>query len=248
MKDDPTAPPPAAPPIRGIDPVSLAGWPGRLATVVYLSGCNLDCPSCPVPYLKPRVTAGGTIPVDGVLDAIFTRRRWVEGIVVRGGEPLLHPEVFDFLETIGHLGIPVKLVTNGTFPAALERALAERLVDLVSLELKGPLDAGYAARVGAPVELGAIFRSIEILLQADAGGGKRARGVRTEFRMEYDGRALDADDVLRVARTLTGARRLVLAGGDETGPDLISLARRAESWVDRCVVEGARVAPEASFV
>ena len=244
MSDAPDVVRAAAPPIRGIEPVSLGAWAGRIATVVYLPGCNLDCPACPVAYLKPRATAGGTIPVDGVLDAIYSRRRWIEGIVVRGGEPFVHAELFDFLETLAELAIPIRLLTNGTYPDALGRVIEEGLVDEVALELRGPLDAGYAARAGTPVELGAIFRSIELLLAAESGGAR----VRCEFRIEYDGRALSGDDVLRAARTLTGARRLVLAGTDGVRGELLSLARRAEAWVGRCVVEGIRAAPEASLV
>jgi len=77
------------PPVGGLVESSLVHWEGRVAAVIYLQGCNFACPACPVPHLVPRSgeggPAGGLIPAEGVLDAVFSRRQLLDGVVVAGG-------------------------------------------------------------------------------------------------------------------------------------------------------------------
>jgi pyruvate formate lyase activating enzyme len=232
---------PALPEIRGLVPLSFDAWEGRLACVLYLPGCNLDCPGCPVPYLKPRRSVGEGISFDDVLDAIYVRRRWLDGVVVRGGEPLLHLGLFELLRTLQEFGLRVKLVTNGTRPDRLSTVVRDGLAELVSLQLKAPLNDKYAAVCGAPVDLAALFESIELLLRGD---------VPYEFRIQYDARHLSDRDVLALARTVSGARRLVLSGGDPVrdGDILKRLAVEARRHVESCVVEGATAQEQESLV
>jgi pyruvate formate lyase activating enzyme len=228
---------PALPEIRGLDPLSLNAWEGRLAAVVYLPGCNLDCPACPVPYLKPRATAGESIGLDAVLDAIYVRRRWIDGVVVRGGEPLLHLGLLELLATLAEFGLSVKLVTNGTRPDRLGEIVRRELVDLVSLHLKAPLNEKYAAACGGPVDLASVYASIELLLAGD---------VPYEFRIAYDARLLTERDVHSLARTLSGARRLVLSGDDHVS--LRRLADEVARHVQACVVDGSVTRREGTLV
>jgi pyruvate formate lyase activating enzyme len=221
---------PAVPEIRGLEPLSLTAWEGRLAAVLYLPGCNLDCPDCPVPYLKPVRSAGESISLDAVLDAIYVRRHWLEGIVVRGGEPLLHFGLIELLHTLSEFGLRVKLVTNGTRPDRLRHVVSRKLVELVALHLKAPLNEKYEAVCGGPVDLAAVYESIELLL-----GGE----VPYEFRVEYDARLLEVRDVLALVRTLSGARRLVLSGSAGDRDALRRIAAAAGRHVRTCVVEGS---------
>jgi len=221
---------PALPEIRGLEPLSLDAWEGRLAAVLYLPGCNLDCPSCPVPYLKPLHGGGESISLDAVLDAIYVRRRWIDGVVVRGGEPLLHPGILELLRTLAEFGLRVKLVTNGTRPDRLRHVISQELAELVSLHLKAPLNEKYAEVCGGPVDLTAVYESIELLIHGD---------VSHEFRIEYDAALLSERDVLVLARTVSGARRLVISGPGRDRDSLRDLASRAGRHVRACVIEGA---------
>lgn len=213
------------PPVGGLLESSLVHWEGRVAAVVFLQGCNLACPACPVPHLvarvegtegpggkgavrKPGMARGGLIPVEGVLDAVFSRRSLLDGVVVAGGEPTLHETLPDLLEILRSFGLETRVHTNGTRPRALRRLLEAGLADSVSLTLRAPLDALASVAAGVELDLGGLYRSVELLL-GDPG--------EHEFRVAVDPRLLTREDVLRLGRTLAGARRVVL---DPAGPGL----------------------------
>ncbi len=220
------------PPIRGIIEASLTHWAGRVVSVVYVGGCNLRCPHCPSPHLVGQGREKGAIPLDSVLDAIYRRRRWIDGVVIKGGEPLLSPEVLELLELLRDFGLEIRIDTNGTCPDALDKVISRDLVDFVSMEIKAPLTETYARVAGGPVDLGRIFRSIGILLSGE---------VEYEFRTVMYEDLLTTDDVLAIARTIKGARRYVLRAVPGLGPNrasLRSLARRAGRHVGACHVDG----------
>jgi pyruvate formate lyase activating enzyme len=218
------------PPVGGLVESSLVHWEGRVAAVVYLQGCNLSCPACPVPHLVPRAAAEGEaegaglpagrlIPAEGVLDAVFSRRQMLDGVVVAGGEPTLHESLPDLLEILRSFGLETRVVTNGTRPRALRRLLEAELVDSLALVLRAPLGPLYPVAAGKEVDLGGLWRSVELLL-GDPGDH--------EFRVVVDPRLLGREDLLRLGRTVAGARRLVLepaAPGQPHGRTLRSLAR-----------------------
>ncbi len=219
------------PPIGGLLESSLVHWEGRVAAVVFLQGCNLACPGCPAPHLVPRAAAGGAedgsggvvpgnlIPAEGVLDAVFSRRAMLDGVVVAGGEPLLHDTLPDLLEILRSFGLQTRVHTNGTRPRALRRLLEADLVDSVALTLRAPLNALYSVAAGTEVDLGGIWRSVELLL-GDPGDH--------EFRVVVDPRLLTREDLLALGRTVAGARRVVLepaARGVPGGRVMRELAR-----------------------
>nr|HPQ42280.1 hypothetical protein [bacterium] len=69
---------------------------------------------------------------------------------------------------------PVKLDTNGSRPDMLEKLLAEKLLEGVSMDIKAPLDADHYSRVaGVTVDMEAIRRSIRLILDS---------GIWYEFR------------------------------------------------------------------
>ena len=233
------------PPVGGILESSLVHWEGHVAAVVFLQGCNLACPSCPVPHLVARAPGPGAdpgaaswrgrIPVESVLDVVFSRRHLLDGVVVAGGEPTLHATLPDLLEVLRSFGLRTRLHTNGTRPRALGQAIGADLVDSVQLTLQAPLNALYPVAAGTEVDLGGIYRSVELLL---------GRNGDDEFRLAVDPRLLTKEDVLRVGRTVAGARRLVLApvgNGPSERPGkrlLRSLARLAGPFVESCTVAG----------
>jgi pyruvate formate lyase activating enzyme len=225
------------PPIGGLLESSLVHWEGRVAAVVYLQGCNLACPACPVPHLVPRTDAGGgpvrgVIPAEGVLDAVFSRRLLLDGVVIAGGEPTLHEQLPDLLEILRSFGLETRVVTNGTRPKALRGLLEAGLADSVSLVLRAPLNALYAVAAGLEPDLGGIYRSVELLL-GDPGDH--------EFRLVVDPRLLTREDLLRLGRTVSGARRVVLeraTPGAPGGRMLRSLARLLGPFARRITVAG----------
>ena len=212
--------------------MSLTHWPGRIVSVLFVGGCTLRCVHCPSPHLVGWNVEKGVIPLDSVLDAIYRRRRWIDGVVVKGGEPLAHAETPGLLELLKDFGLAVRVDTNGTRPRALERVIEERLVDYVALELKAPLGELYRQVAGPGAKLSAIYETVEILLSGR---------VDYEFRAAVYEEHHQPEDVLSMARTIRGARRFVLRSVPGLGPSrscLRDLARQAARYVEACHVDG----------
>lgn len=123
--------------IQGFNKVTLLDYPGLTACTVFTGGCDLRCPFCHNSslVLDPRGTDGYT--VDEVLSHLKKRKGILDGICISGGEPLLQPDLEDFLRQIRDIGgYKIKLDTNGTHPERLASIISEGLVDKVAMDIK----------------------------------------------------------------------------------------------------------------
>jgi pyruvate formate lyase activating enzyme len=224
--------PPPLPPIRGLEPLSLTAWEGRVAAVISLQGCNFACPACPVPHLVTVKADLGAIPLESVLETIYHRRRWLDAVVVRGGEPTLHEGLPDLLALLHEFELKVRLMTNGSNPEMLSRLVGSGEVSSVSMSVRGPLDPAYSVAAGTKVKLAAIYESVEMLL---ASPGDH------EFRVPWLPGVVETDQMESVVRMLSGARRVVLVPALDGAPGLRALrrvARSVGSFVESCIVAG----------
>lgn len=121
--------------IAGLVPCSFIDYPGRLAAVLFLQGCNLHCPYCHNAQLIPR-SGSGHLSRSEVLSWLRGRVGRLTGVVVSGGEPTLQPTLIELLTEIRSLGYHVKLDTNGTRPCVLRRLLELNLLNYVAMDLK----------------------------------------------------------------------------------------------------------------
>ncbi len=117
---------------------SLIDFPGKVAAVVFLPGCNFRCPYCQNAALVDPSFADGALGEEeflslGEVEAFLERRRrLISGLVISGGEPLLHEESFGLAQAARRRGLAVKLDTNGYFPERMESLDA----DYVALDFK----------------------------------------------------------------------------------------------------------------
>jgi pyruvate formate lyase activating enzyme len=232
-----------SPPIRGFIESTLLDWEGKVAAVVFLPGCNFRCGYCHARHLVEPMPIDESIPLEAVLAAFVRQRGWLDGVVISGGEPTLHPGLLDFIRQFRAVGIAVKLDTNGSQPDVLERLLSLGVLDYVAMDVKGPLDAKYAEIARVPVDLDAIRRSIELLT-----GGE----TPYEFRTTVCPNTLGADEIERTALAVQGARAYYLQAFRSVNcldrslenvrpynPDQMrEFCRRAARHVQRCAVRG----------
>jgi pyruvate formate lyase activating enzyme len=112
-------------------------YPGKVASVLFLPGCNLHCPWC---HNRDLIIPGkgDLVPPEAALAHIEKRRSLLGGVVLSGGEPCLYRELPALIRRIKALSLPVKLDTNGTAPAALEELFSreETRPDYIALDLK----------------------------------------------------------------------------------------------------------------
>jgi pyruvate formate lyase activating enzyme len=152
---------------------SLVDFPGRVATVLFLPGCDFRCPYCHNAALVGRgeEAAGDLKPIEEFYEHLDRRAGVLSGAVISGGEPLLHPDVPAIAAEIRRRGLAVKLDTNGSFPDRVEAVGA----DYVALDLKAAPSA--YARV-APALPDAGERVLETL--------RLLRRLSAEGRLEYE--------------------------------------------------------------
>ena len=187
--------------IKGFTRNTFIDWDGKIASIVFLPGCNFRCPYC---HASALVKDGAGLPavsvaeVDGYLEQ---NRGWIDGVVISGGEATFHNNLPALVDHLRERGMGVKLFTNGSRPAMLRRLVDGGKLNAVSMDVKGPLDERYSVAAGTPVDLDAIRESIGIL---------KGSGIQHEFRTTVCPAVLSASDVVDTARDLAGAELLIL--------------------------------------
>jgi len=231
------------PPIRGFIENTLIDWEGKIAAEVFLPGCNFRCGVCHARYLLESSPNDESIPLDAVRSALRRRKGWIDGIVISGGEPTLQPELADLIRLFRQDGLLVKLDTNGSRPEVIERLIAEKLLDYVAMDVKGPLGQRYSEIAGVEVDIDSIRHSIELLISSD---------IAYEFRTTLCPAQLDPDAVEATALGIRGAALYYLQGfrplnclNSELNsvapynPDqLRDLCRRCSKYIRQCAVRG----------
>jgi pyruvate formate lyase activating enzyme len=117
---------------------SLVDFPGRVASVLFLPGCDFRCPYCHNAGLVAAEAGAGTAgaeglaPIEEFYSHLDRRATVLSGAVISGGEPLLHADAPAIAAEIRRRGLAVKLDTNGSFPDRIEAVGA----DYAALDLK----------------------------------------------------------------------------------------------------------------
>lgn len=147
--------------IGGFVKTSLSDFPGHISAVIFTSGCNLRCPCCHNPDL---VTHPDTEVISSTeaLDFLASKKNRLTGVVVTGGEPLLHGDLIQLIEQIHHFGYAVKIDTNGTCPRMLETVIDSGWCSYVAMDVKSSPD-DYDRAAGKHISLEAIRESIALI-------------------------------------------------------------------------------------
>ncbi|WP_297711678.1 anaerobic ribonucleoside-triphosphate reductase activating protein [Dysosmobacter sp.] len=194
--------------ICGLQKLAMVDFPGKLAATVFTGGCNLRCPFCHNAPLVTHLEEAEHFSEEEVLDFLRRRQGLLDGVVLSGGEPLLHDGVGAFLRKVRDLGFAVKLDTNGCFPDALASLLEEGLLDYVAMDIKNqpekyPLTVGVSGFDIAPVR-----ESVHLLARS---------GVDYEFRTTAVREFHTAEDFLAIGRWLEGAPRYFIQNFVDSG-------------------------------
>ncbi len=184
---------------------SLVDYPGEIVSVIFTRGCNLRCPFCHNPDLliKPREDTT-RVDIDEVLSFMQKRKRFLDGVVISGGEPTLNEELPGDIKKIKDLGLLVKLDTNGTNTAMLEQLLNQGWLDYVAMDIKAPLDLKkYKDACGrvTPENFFNIRSSILLLKEAK---------IEVEFRTTVVPVLHQPEDIVEIARFIEGAQRYTI--------------------------------------
>jgi len=188
-------------PIGGAQWTTLIDFPGVVAATLFTIGCTFRCPFCHNPELVDPDRLPDRLESATILERLRDRAGFLDGVVISGGEPTVHPGLRAFAQSVRDLGLLVKLDTNGSAPGVIEELLDAGLVDFIAMDVKAPLDR-YGELTGADTDVDAIEASIVRIV---------GTAPDYEFRTTV-APTLAREDVLRIASRLraAGARRFFL--------------------------------------
>ncbi|MBQ3074490.1 MAG: anaerobic ribonucleoside-triphosphate reductase activating protein [Clostridia bacterium] len=192
--------------VQGYQKLTLLDFPGRVACTVFTGGCNLRCPFCHNAslVLTPRE---GENREEEVLSYLEGRRGILEGVCITGGEPLLQPDLSDFVKRVKEMGFSVKLDTNGSDPDALAALLSTGNVDYVAMDIKSAPER-YEAAIGKAFPTERFLRSVQII---------RNSGIPHEFRTTLVKGIHEISDMDGIGTWLAGEERYFLQGFVDSG-------------------------------
>lgn len=102
--------------IGGLQKFSLIDYPHKISAIIFTIGCNFRCPFCHNPELVNPKLYPKKIPENNVFEFLESRMEKLDAVVITGGEPTLHKDLYQFISKIKSMDFLVKLDTNGTYP------------------------------------------------------------------------------------------------------------------------------------
>ena len=189
---------------KGWQKTSLIEYPGKIASVLFVSGCNFRCPFCYNPDLVLNSESLPDLSDQTVCAYLRENRPLYQAVVITGGEPTLDPDLPAFLNELKAMDLSTGIETNGTNPDMLESLIKDGDVDFIAMDVKAPLDEKryqQATGVSEKKFLVGVRESIKLILQS---------GVDYEFRTTVVPGIHCAEDVSLLSNQLNEASRYVL--------------------------------------
>jgi len=158
--------------IAGIQKTTLIDYPNKVACTFFIFGCNFKCGYCHNPGLVIQKEILNDYPLEECFNFLKRKRKYLDGVCITGGEPLINSDIKDFLSEIKKMGYLIKIDTNGSNPNLLQEIILRGLVDYIAMDIKSD-KAGYCELIGLGFDLDFIEKSIKIILNS---------GIDYEFR------------------------------------------------------------------
>jgi len=122
--------------------------------------CNFKCVYCPQsqPEEHFRILGKGKMPLDKfkkIIDKLTSAYKIEWLVLTRDGEPLVHPQLEDFILYAGQLGIKTAIGSNGSL---LTKDRAQKLIAAGLCEIKG--DFCFDREYYEQIRVGAKFDSV----------------------------------------------------------------------------------------
>lgn len=243
--------------IGGVEKFSLLDYPEHLSAIVFTKGCNFRCQFCYNPMLvwpenelvklenTPKIINGDedgrsregsdadqVFDEDGLFSFLKERIGKLDAVVVTGGEPTLHADLPEFMKKIKDLGYKVKLDTNGTNPAMVERVLEDGVADYLAMDIKGAPHR-YDLVIGVQPNMENIRTTIGLLM---------ASGLPYEFRTTVVPELVDLSDIAGIGEMIRGAEKWYLQKFKSSTSLVNKSFEGAQSHTDKTMEEMRKIA------
>lgn len=173
--------------IGGLVSFTTIDYPGKLAAVLFLKGCPLNCEYCSNSHLI-AVEAGEYDP-EKVFNWIAERKGKLEGIVFSGGEALMQADTtIEYMKRVKDLGFSIGLHTNGFYPDLLKKVVD--IVDWIGLDFKATREH-YKDLTGIDIAYDRMIESLRYWVSTGHG---------MEVRTTCDPRFVSKEDLLEIAK------------------------------------------------
>jgi pyruvate formate lyase activating enzyme len=186
--------------IGGYVKSSLIDYPGKIASVIFTQGCVFRCKFCHNAELVIPELFKETLLKADIINHLKERQGKLDGVVISGGEPTIQKDLLEVMKIIKSLGYLVKLDTMGYFPDVVEKAINEKVVDYIAMDIKAPF-AKYSEVTGYPIDISRIKRSIKLIKNCS---------IDYEFRTTAPTLLLSRDDLITIAKEIKGAKHYYL--------------------------------------
>ncbi|MCW1301198.1 MAG: anaerobic ribonucleoside-triphosphate reductase activating protein [Candidatus Nanoarchaeia archaeon] len=185
--------------IAGIEGISTVDWPGKIVSVIFLSGCNLKCRYCYNSHIL-EISSGKLLNAEEVEEKVSKNLPLLDGILFSGGEPTLQPGVLHELASWAkRKGLLVGVESNGTRPDVLSALLGDRLLDFVAIDVKAPINFENYSRITpiSPSEVQNIKMSLDLL---------RRTGIEFEVRTTLVPNLIREEDLEKMYGEVKGCK------------------------------------------
>ncbi|MFX0162203.1 MAG: anaerobic ribonucleoside-triphosphate reductase activating protein [Candidatus Hodarchaeota archaeon] len=118
--------------LGGFVDFSTVDIPGKSSVVIFLSGCNFDCPFCQNSHLL-SLSSGKLVSLEKIVSMI-EQNFLIEAVSITGGEPCAQESVVDLCSLLKEKGYYVNIDTNGSFPEIVKKLIG--VIDKFSLDIK----------------------------------------------------------------------------------------------------------------
>lgn len=181
--------------IAGFQKNSFIDYPGKIACVIFLGGCNVRCYFCHnFDILK---NSSNVQDFSEVLAEIREQKDFLDAVVISGGEPTLHPHLRDIINLLKkEVGLPIKLDSNGTNPTLLKELVESGDIQYVAMDVKCAFENAENI-IGTDHFAAPMCESIQYLINQNK--------IDYMFRTTL-APALDEDDMIAIAKMIKGAR------------------------------------------
>lgn len=149
--------------IGGFLKQSLIEFRNHVSCVIFTQGCNFRCPFCHNPELISE-EKGGEYSLPFIFNYLKKYNKWIDAVVITGGEPTLQPDLYDVIKDIKSLGFNVKLEQNGSNPEVLKKIMP--LLDFIQMDIKSTMDS-YQKWVDSKIDINAIKESVSIIKKSN---------------------------------------------------------------------------------
>jgi len=100
----------------------------------------MRCPYCNQKSLVLNSNSVPDIPYENIREFLMGNRKWIDGVVISGGEPSINPSLTFLLQDLKRMGFLTKVLTNGTNEPFLRKLIISKFIDLISIDIKAPIN------------------------------------------------------------------------------------------------------------